>query len=61
MREDISFDQSEIKNFQCDIYKLEKVHRHLICNISIERVEWSGQFFHTDVCRLMQIPSYSGS
>jgi hypothetical protein len=61
MREDISFDQSEIKDFQCDICKLEKIHRRSIHNISMERVEWPGQFFYTDVCEPMQVSSYGNS
>jgi GAG-pre-integrase domain len=42
MENDISFYQSEIKDFQCDICKLGKIHKHPICNIPIERAEWSG-------------------
>jgi GAG-pre-integrase domain len=42
MRNDISFNQSEIKDFQCDICKLRKIHRHSIHNISMERAEWPG-------------------
>jgi hypothetical protein len=61
MGEDISFDQSEIKNFQYNIYKLEKTHRHSICNIPIERVEWPGQFFHASVYEPIQVSSYGDS
>jgi hypothetical protein len=61
MGNDISFDQSEIKDFQYYICKFRKTHRRSIHNISMERVEWPGQFFHTDVCEPMQVPSYGGS
>jgi GAG-pre-integrase domain len=58
IEENISFNQSKIKNFQCDICKLEKTHRRSIHNISMERAEWLGQFFHANVCGSIQVPSY---